>query len=58
VRLPGVPLKFSATPASARSAPPLRGQHTRAVLREQLGLSDAEIDELATAGVVEVWEEP
>jgi crotonobetainyl-CoA:carnitine CoA-transferase CaiB-like acyl-CoA transferase len=57
VRLPGVPLKFSATPATARSAPPLRGQHTRAVLTEQLGLSESEVAELAADGVVEVWEQ-
>ena len=58
VRLPGVPLKFSATPAAARSAPPLRGQHTRSVLREQLGLNDADIDALLADGVVEEWNDP
>jgi crotonobetainyl-CoA:carnitine CoA-transferase CaiB-like acyl-CoA transferase len=35
-----------------RSAPPLLGEHTRAVLRE-LGLADAEVDELVASGVVE-----
>jgi crotonobetainyl-CoA:carnitine CoA-transferase CaiB-like acyl-CoA transferase len=56
IKLPGVPLKFSATPAAARTAPPVLGQHTREVLRERCGLSDAELNELAEAGVVQVWD--
>ena len=38
--------------ALSRRAPPLLGEHTRAVLRE-VGLTDADVDELAAAGVVE-----
>jgi crotonobetainyl-CoA:carnitine CoA-transferase CaiB-like acyl-CoA transferase len=55
IQLPGVPMKFSESPAAVRSAPPLLGEHTRVVLRERCGLSDAEIDALITAGVAEEW---
>lgn len=48
----GVPIKLSETPGSVRTAPPVLGQHTRGVLREDLGLSAADIDALAGAGVV------
>ena len=42
-------------PAPGEAAvPPLLGQHTRAVLGRELGLSAAEIDALADAGVVRV----
>ena len=47
----GVPVKLSGTPGAVRSAPPLLGQHTTAVLQE-LGLDRSRIDELARAGVV------
>ena len=53
VRVTGVPVKLSATPGAVRTAPPLLGQHTRAVLGE-LGYDQARIDALATAGVVRV----
>ena len=56
IQLPGVPMKFSATDAAVRSAPPVLGQHTREVLRERCNMDDAAIDELAAAGVVEVWD--
>jgi len=46
------PLKLSATPAGASQAPPLLGEHTREVLRERLGLADAELDALAAEGVI------
>jgi formyl-CoA transferase len=55
IQLPGVPMKFSATPAEARSAPPVLGEHTRDVLREVCGLADAEVEALAAQGVVQVW---
>jgi len=56
IQLPGVPMKFSATDAAVRSAPPVLGQHTREVLRERCNMDDAAIDELAAAGVVELWD--
>ena len=52
VRVTGVPVKLSETPGAVRtSAPPLLGQHTRAVLGE-LGYDQARIDALAAAGAV------
>jgi formyl-CoA transferase/CoA:oxalate CoA-transferase len=53
VRVTGVPVKLSATPGAVRSAPPLLGQHTRAVLGE-LGYDQPRVDALAAAGVVRV----
>ena len=52
VRFVGFPAKLSASPVTYRHAPPRSGQDTRAVLGAVLGLNDAEIDALNTAGVV------
>lgn len=49
----GVPVKFSDTPGSVRTPPPLLGQHTRPVLRE-LGYSDEEVEQLQRVGAVSV----
>jgi crotonobetainyl-CoA:carnitine CoA-transferase CaiB-like acyl-CoA transferase len=49
----GLPIKFSETPGSVRRAAPLLGQHTREVLREH-GFSDAEADQLAAQGAIEM----
>jgi crotonobetainyl-CoA:carnitine CoA-transferase CaiB-like acyl-CoA transferase len=57
IKLPGVPMTFSETPAEARTAPPVLGQHTREVLRELCGLDDDAVSRLASSGVVEAWEE-
>ncbi|MEX2615720.1 MAG: CaiB/BaiF CoA-transferase family protein [Alphaproteobacteria bacterium] len=46
------PIKMSATPVTYRLAPPMLGQHTDEVLREALGLSDADIAALREKGVV------
>lgn len=46
LRLLGVPVKLSDTPGSVRTAPPTLGQHTEAVLKNDLGLSQREIDAL------------
>ena len=43
LQLLGVPVKLSETPGSVRTAPPTLGQHTEAVLRDDLGLSAAQI---------------
>lgn len=53
VRVTGVPTKLSDSPGSVRTAPPLLGQHTRAVLAE-LGYDQDRIDALAATGVVRV----
>jgi len=46
------PVRFSATPVDYRTAPPLLGQHTEAVLRDELGYSDREINGLREAGAI------
>ena len=46
VRMAGIPVKFSATPASVRLPPPLLGQHNQEVLESWLGMNNEEISEL------------
>ena len=50
-RVIGAPIKLSETPASLRSAPPVLGQHTDAVLAE-LGYSAVEIAGLRDGSVI------
>jgi crotonobetainyl-CoA:carnitine CoA-transferase CaiB-like acyl-CoA transferase len=45
------PMKMSATPPRYERAPPLLGEHTREILREQ-GMTETEIEELARRGVI------
>ena len=52
IRLPGVPVKFAGTPARIQGPPPRLGEHTDAVLRQVLGLGDAEIAELRASGAL------
>ena len=52
VRMPGIPFRFSDTPASVRRAPPTLGQHTEQVLRDVLQLSEKRVDELRAAKVI------
>ncbi len=52
VSVAGYPVKMSATPATTRRAPPALGADTTQVLREELGLSEEEIDGLRGEGVV------
>ena len=42
----GHPFHLSKTPGSIRSGPPLLGEHTGDVLRDKLGLSEAEVETL------------
>ncbi|HEY8602682.1 MAG TPA: CoA transferase [Thermomicrobiales bacterium] len=51
VRLLGLPVKLSDTPGGVHRTPPLMGEHTTEILRE-LGLSDAELQELQRQGVI------
>ena len=51
VRMAGIPVKFSATPASVRLPPPLLGQHTEEVLSSWLGMEQEEIAKLKRKGV-------
>jgi formyl-CoA transferase len=52
VRMAGIPVKFSATPASVRLPPPLLGQHTEEVLASWLGMGSEEINELKRKAVI------
>jgi formyl-CoA transferase/CoA:oxalate CoA-transferase len=53
MKVAGRPIKFPGAPQRPVTAPPTFGQHTAAVLRDQLGYSDDEIDELRKAGVID-----
>jgi crotonobetainyl-CoA:carnitine CoA-transferase CaiB-like acyl-CoA transferase len=52
VRLPGIPVKFAATPARIQGPPPRLGEHTDLVLREVLGLDAATVATLRAEGVI------
>jgi formyl-CoA transferase len=52
VRMAGIPVKFSVTPASVRLPPPLLGQHTDEVLASWLGMDNKEIAELKRKSVI------
>ena len=51
--LVGRPIKFPGSPQRPSTAPPTLGQHTVAVLRDELGYSDTEIDVLRRTGVID-----
>ncbi len=46
------PLRFSGTPVTYRHPPPLLGEHTEEVLRECLGIGEAELTTLRAAGAI------
>jgi len=48
----GSPIKLSDTPVAYAAPPPLLGQHTQEVLRNDLGLSDSDIATLIADQVV------
>eukprot|EP00743_Colponemidia_sp_Colp-15_P010589 GILK01011681.1.p1 GENE.GILK01011681.1~~GILK01011681.1.p1 ORF type:complete len:374 (+),score=46.71 GILK01011681.1:132-1253(+) len=52
VKLVGPAVRYSETPASIRLPPPMLGQHTKEVLKEVLGLSDSQIEELKGQKVI------
>ncbi len=52
VELIGNPIKMSATPVSYRRPPPSLGQHTDEVLKEVLGMDDAELQKLRKQGLI------
>ena len=55
LRLAALPVSFAGERAGYRSPPPLVGEHSAEVLREA-GYDDAQIEELAAAGVVRLAE--
>jgi len=52
VRMVGPVVRMSETPGAVRRPAPLLGEHTVAVLRERLGLDEAEITRLREAGAI------
>jgi crotonobetainyl-CoA:carnitine CoA-transferase CaiB-like acyl-CoA transferase len=52
VRMAGMPVKFSSTPATLRLPPPLLGQHSEAVLQSWLNMARAEIEELKRKNII------
>jgi len=52
IRMAGIPVKFSKTPAAIRMPPPLLGQHTREILGVWLGMKSDEIDALQRKSVI------
>ncbi|MFQ5684106.1 MAG: CaiB/BaiF CoA transferase family protein [Candidatus Binatia bacterium] len=52
VRMAGLPLKLSNTPASVRLAPPVLGQHSEEVLRAWLKMSDHEVEDFKKRGII------
>jgi formyl-CoA transferase len=52
VRMAGIPVKFSVTPASVRLPPPLLGEHNDEILKSWLGMSADTIDQLKRENVI------
>ena len=52
IRMVGPPIRLSETPGAVRAPAPLLGAQTDEVLREQLGLSDADIARLRASGAL------
>jgi len=52
VRMAGIPVKFSVTPATVRLPPPLLGEHNETILKSWLGLSADSIGELKKEKVI------
>lgn len=52
VRMAGIPVKFSLTPASVRMPPPLLGEHNESVLKDWLGMTPDEIEDLKKEKVI------
>jgi crotonobetainyl-CoA:carnitine CoA-transferase CaiB-like acyl-CoA transferase len=52
IRVLGTPLKLSDTPATVRTPPPALGQHTDAILKQDVALTDTEIQSLRSSGAI------
>ncbi len=53
LNLVGRPIKFAGMEQPGLAPAPTLGQHTRAVLQEELGLDEAALEQLAAAGVID-----
>ena len=53
IRMVGRPIKFPGASQPPLEPSPQLGQHTREVLRRELGLDDAALDRLAQDGVID-----
>jgi crotonobetainyl-CoA:carnitine CoA-transferase CaiB-like acyl-CoA transferase len=53
MKVAGRPIKFPGAKQPPVTAPPIFGQHTASVLRAELGYTEAEIDALRRAGVID-----
>ena len=49
---PSMPFRESTKPFPIRKSPPTLGEHNREILGGLLGLSDAELDQLAREGII------
>jgi crotonobetainyl-CoA:carnitine CoA-transferase CaiB-like acyl-CoA transferase len=49
---PSMPFREGATPFPIRTAPPTLGEHNREILGGLLGLSEADIEQLAREGII------
>ncbi len=54
VKMPGFPVKMSASPATYRMGAPQLGEHTKKVLKEMLDYTDEEIEALRKKGAVTI----
>jgi formyl-CoA transferase len=52
VRMAGMPVKFSLTPASVRMPPPLLGEHNSEILKNWLGMNVEAIEELKREKII------
>jgi formyl-CoA transferase len=53
MKLVASPMHLSNTPVEVRLPPPLLGQHTEEILHQYLQMSDAQIAELRSKGVID-----
>jgi CoA:oxalate CoA-transferase len=52
LKVPNFPVKLSVTPGEVHSAAPLLGQHNKEILKDMLGYSKSQIEDLERAGVI------